>query len=133
MDNKDSSSCLKKSSKGTILLIGKKIGTVLAKRLASHNYNIILAENGFEALETLRAHYADLIICTLHLPRMDCLELLMNLKDLQVRSPIVILDDSRKEHRGKSLSIADIWGYCYMPPVISKMNEVISCIKQSGQ
>jgi CheY-like chemotaxis protein len=130
MDRKDRSNHSKKGSKGTILLVGKKITNALPKRLLSYKYKIIEAEDGFEALETLRTHTVDLIISRLDLPKMDCLELMMNLRDLNINSPLVILENMIGEKKDTPISVTDIWGYCYVPAVTSKMTEVLSCLKE---
>jgi CheY-like chemotaxis protein len=119
-----------KGSKGTILLVGEKIPNTLTKRLLSYRYKIIEVEDGFEALETLRRHTVDLIISTLDLPKMDCLELMMNLRDLNINSPLVILENTIGEEKDTSITVTDIWGYCYLPVVTSKMNEVLGYLKE---
>lgn len=122
-----------KGKKGTILLIGKKIANGLTKRLLSYNYKVIVVEDGFEALETLRNHTVDLIISRIDLPKMDCLELMMNLKDLNIKSPLVILDNPNGEKGDTSVSAPDIWGYCYSPAVKSTMMEALDYIKENGK
>ena len=130
MDNKGSSTHSKKGRKGTILLVGEKFTNTLTKRLLSSRYKIIAVEDGFEALETLRTHTVDLIISRLDLPKMDCLELMMNLRDLSINSPLVILENTIGEKKDTSITVTDIWGYCYVPAVTSKMTEVLSCLKE---
>lgn len=133
MDNKDCSTQSMKGKKGTILLVGKKIASVLTKRLLSYNYKIITVEDGFEALETLKVQNVDLIISRIDLPKMDCLELMMNLRDLNIKSPLVILDSPNGEKGGTSVSAPDIWGYCYSPAVKATMVETLNCIKENGK
>jgi len=122
-----------KGKKGTILLVGKKIASVLTKRLLSYNYKIITVEDGFEALETLKVQNVDLIISRIDLPKMDCLELMMNLRDLNIKSPLVILDSPNGEKGGTSVSAPYIWGYCYSPAVKATMVETLNCIKENGK
>ena len=131
MDNKDCSTQSMKGKKGTILLVGKKIASVLTKRLLSYNYKIIAVEDGFEALETLKVQNVDLIISRIDLPKMDCLELMMNLRDLNIKSPLVILDNPNGEKGDTSVSAPDIWGYCYSPAVKATMVEALNCIKEN--
>ena len=133
MDNKDCSTQSMKGKKGTILLVGKKIASVLTKRLLSYNYKIITVEDGFEALETLKVQNVDLIISRIDLPKMDCLELMMNLRDLNIKSPFVILDSANGKKGDTSISAPDIWGYCYTPSVKSTMMEALSCIKENSK
>ena len=133
MANKDTDTTSMKGKKGTILLVGKKIGNGPSRRLLSHNYKIIVVEDGFEALETLKSHAVDLIISRMDLPKMDCLELMMNLRDLNVKSPLVILDNPSEKHGDGSVSAPDIWGYCYSPAVKSTMEEALNCIKENSK
>lgn len=46
-----------------------------------HGYNIINAEDGFEALEKLEDYYFDLILLDIQLPQMNGLEFLYKLKN----------------------------------------------------
>lgn len=131
MATKDSSTHSMKDTKGTILLVGKKIANGLIKRLLSYNYKVIAVEGGFEALETLKTQHVDLIISRMNLPKMDCLELMMNLNDLNIKSPLVILDNPNGEKGGTSVSAPDIWGYCYSPAVKATMVEALNCIKEN--
>jgi CheY-like chemotaxis protein len=130
MANKERRNHSRKDSKGTILLVGEKFTHSLTKRFLSYRYKIIAVEDGFEALETLRRHRVDLIISRLDLPKMDCLELMMNLRDLNINSPLVILENTIKEKKDTSITVTDIWGYCYMPTVKSKMTEILNCLKE---
>jgi response regulator RpfG family c-di-GMP phosphodiesterase len=133
MANKNCNTHSMRGKKGTILLVGKKIGNGLTKRLLSYNYKVIAVEDGFEALETLKTQNVDLIISRIDLPKMDCLELMMNLRDLNIKSPLVILDSLYGEKGGTSVSAPDIWGYCYSPAVKATMMETLNCIKENGK
>jgi CheY-like chemotaxis protein len=133
MATKDSSIHSMRGKKGTILLVGKKITDAFTKRLLSHNYKVIAVEDGFEALETLKVQNVDLIISKIDLPKMDCLELMMNLRDLNIKSPLVILNNPNGEKGGTSVTASDIWGYCYSPAGKATMMEAINCIKEKGK
>ena len=133
MNNKNINTYSRKDRKRTVLLVGKKITTVLTKKLLSNKYEIIVVEDGFEALETLKTNNVDLIISRLDLPKMDCLELMMNLKDLNIKSPLVILENASGEKENTSISATDIWGYCYSPAVKATMVEALNCIKEDSK
>ena len=133
MANKDTDTTSMKGKKGTILLVGKKIRSGLSRRLLSYNYKIIVVEDGFEALETLKSHAVDLIISRMDLPKMDCLELMMNLRDLNIKSPLVILDNPNQNDGNRSVSTPDIWGYYYSPSVKSTMVDALNCIKEKSK
>ena len=133
MNSTDTNTNSKKGRKGTILLVGKKMTSALTKRLLSCKYRLIVVDDGFEALETLRTQNVDLIISRLDLPKMDCLELMMNLKDLNIKSPFVILEDPNEEKEDTSVSTTDIWGYCYTPASKSTMMEALNYIKEDSK
>jgi CheY-like chemotaxis protein len=123
----------RRNTKGTILLVGEKIANSLTKRFLSYGYKIIAVKDGFEALETVRTKPVNLIISGLDLPQMDCLELIMNLRDLNIHSPLVILEDTSREKGTKSISATDVWGYCCAPAVKTTIREVLNCIKDSSK
>jgi len=56
----------------------------------------------------------------------------MNLRDLNIETPIVILENAGAEQGGTAAAVTNIWGYCYPAPVTSKVTEVLSCIKEPG-
>lgn len=57
------------------------------------------AANGKEALETLRREWVDVIVTDLHMPVMDGLQLLRQLKqdDLMCRVPVIIVTTEARE------------------------------------
>ncbi|ADI72981.1 response regulator receiver protein [Methanohalobium evestigatum Z-7303] len=61
--------------------------------LNPHGYNIINAEDGFEALEKLEDYYVDLILLDIQLPQMNGLEFIYKLKNnfLFTDIPVVAL------------------------------------------
>ena len=82
-----------KKEKGRILLVSdsKKLSNDIIQHLAEKEYKIMIEKNGFSALERLRNTKIDIIITRLKMPSMDGLELIMNIKDLNIDSPIISL------------------------------------------
>ena len=119
-----------KNHKGVILLVSnsKKINNPLINQLSQYRYKVILANDGFDALEKLRSMKIDLIITRLNLKGMDCLELLMHLRDFNIDSPVIILKENNKKEEEGSISILDVIGYCCTPGVKVKIRESINLI-----
>jgi len=58
------------------------------------------AANGREALQLLEDHWVDLVLCDIHMPEMDGLELLRQMRQEEVlgRIPVIMIStDGRKE------------------------------------
>ena len=130
MRDKDQHTHQNKNYKGIILLISdsKKINNPLIKQLLPNGYKVIVAHDAFDAFKKLRSLKIDLIITRLKFPTMDCLELIMNLKDLNIDSPVIIIEENDKEQMDKSFSIVDVCAYCYSPRIRAKMIETINLI-----
>jgi|GEM_PF-1279198 len=130
MRDRDQHTHPNKDYKGIILLVSdsKKINNPLMKHLIPNGYKVIVAHDGFDAFKKLRSVKVDLIITRLKLQTMDCLELIMNLKDLNVDSPVIILEENDNEKGDKVLSIVDVCAYCCSPRVRVKMIEAINLI-----
>lgn len=117
-----------KSHKGTILLVSdfKKSNHILVNKLLPNGYQVVVAHDGFDALHKLRSLTVDLIITRLKLPKMDCLELMMNLRDLNITCPVIILEEKDARQADESSSIVDVLGYgCCCSGIQRKMVESI--------
>ncbi|MDH5716236.1 MAG: hybrid sensor histidine kinase/response regulator [Spirochaetia bacterium] len=69
--------------KGSVLIVDdiKKNIQILAEILNSHNYEIITASNGFEALKILERSKPDLILLDIMMPKMDGYETCVKIKE----------------------------------------------------
>ena len=103
MRDRDHHTHLNKNYKGIILLVSdsKKINNPLIKQLLPNGYKVIVANDAFDAFKKLRSLKIDLILTRLRLPTMDCLELIMNLKDLNIDSPVIIIEENDNERVDK--------------------------------
>jgi DNA-binding response OmpR family regulator len=119
-----------KNHKGIILLVSgsKKSKNSLIKQLSPNGYKVIVANDGFDALKKLRSMQVDLIITRLKLPKMDCLELMMNLRDLNIECPVIIIEEKGAREGNGLLSTVDVCGYCCSPGIKTKMLESIDLI-----
>lgn len=102
-----------KTHKGIILLVSnfKKSNNTLIRKLLPNGYKVVVANDGFDALQKLRSMKVDIIITRLILPKMDCLELMMNLRDFNIECPVVIIEEKDARRRDESLSIVDVCAY----------------------
>ena len=89
----------------TILIVDDEppIRRLLRTTLAAHEYRIVEAANGAEALSAMRHHRPDLMLLDLGLPDVDGLELIGRLRDLG-HVPIVVLS-SRGDEAAKVIAL----------------------------
>jgi two-component system KDP operon response regulator KdpE len=66
------------------------IATVVARNLAAHQYSVVTAENGTEALDRLASVRPHLVILDLGLPDIDGLEVVSRIRE-SASTPIIIL------------------------------------------
>ena len=133
MSDRNSDTHAMKNHKGIILLVSnfKKTNNTLIRKLLPNGYKVIVANDGFDALKKLRSMKVDIIITRLKLPKMDCLELMMNLRDLHIECPIIIIDEKDTGSTKESLSIVDVCAYgCSCPGTKTKIAESIDLINQ---
>ncbi len=66
----------------TVLVVDDEPGlrTVMSNILTSSGYNVITAENGKKAIDTVRTTLPDLIFLDIRLPDMDGLQILEEIK-----------------------------------------------------
>ena len=68
----------------------------------------------------------DLIITPLHMNKMDGLEFILNLKDLNIQCPVLITTENQNEKNTEN--IMDIWGFCMDPSSKEKFVEITSML-----
>jgi len=97
-----------------VLLVGdvQGINSQLIQLLESNGNKVIISNDGMDALDKLRSIAVDLIITRLILPTMDCLEFIMNLKDVGVDSPLVIITENENEISA-NLFLINASAFCY--------------------
>lgn len=73
----------------------------LIHQLGHEGFEIIIALDGTQALNKVRKHSIDAVVTQLNLPQMDGLELILNLRDLQIWIPVIVIsfedDEIEKE------------------------------------
>lgn len=75
------------------------------------------AANGREALQLLEDHWVDLVLCDIHMPEMDGLELLRQMKQEEVlgRIPVIIISTEGREEVLKEAEKLGAKGYVKKP------------------
>ncbi len=117
-----------KKQKGTILIVNnkKRFNASLKKHLLPFGYKIIFSENAHNALDVLRNVNIDLIITPLHMNKMDGLEFILNLKDLNIQCPVLVITE--KNHKKDKGSVMDTWGFCIDQSAREKVFEITSML-----
>lgn len=59
--------------------------------LQDEGYHAEIAQNGTEAIEKFKQKYFDVVVADLHMPGMDGIELLNNIKKLNIRTMVIIM------------------------------------------
>jgi signal transduction histidine kinase len=91
---KDDSQILEQVAQGSLLIVDdNEINRdILSRRLIQHGYTVATAENGYQALETIKTQKFDLILLDLIMPEMNGYQVLKRLKaDSTLRSIPVIM------------------------------------------
>jgi two-component system chemotaxis response regulator CheY len=83
-------------------------GQVLGKFLTSFNYEVHLAEDGLEGIQKARALQPDLILLDLHVPRMDYLEVIAQLRGSKRTwdIPVIFVSDLAAQHACQLVQVA---------------------------
>ncbi len=85
----------------TILIVDdeENIRALYKEELADEGYDVLLASNGYEALEVLDAHQPDAIILDIKMPGMDGVNLLKLIKERKENDIPVIICSAYEEYK----------------------------------
>jgi len=85
----------------TILIVDdeENIRTLYKEELTDEGYDVLLASNGYEALEVLDAHQPDAVILDIKMPGMDGVNLLKLIKERKERDIPVIICSAYEEYK----------------------------------
>ncbi|MEK7398954.1 MAG: response regulator, partial [Candidatus Poribacteria bacterium] len=77
----------------TILLVDdqKNILRALSLELKQEGFNILTAQSGFEALQTIANNVIDLVMLDVAMPEMDGIETLRRIKELRPNIPVIMM------------------------------------------
>lgn len=83
----------------TVLLIddSRETRRSIKRTLECHDFNVITAIHGLEALKILDQIKPDIIITDVFMPEMDGVEIISELRKLKNKIPIIVMSGSLKE------------------------------------
>lgn len=86
----------------TILIVDdeKQLRDMLCDFLSSYGYNVILAEDGLDALEKFKTHMPDvqLVVMDVVMPRKDGISCFKEMKSLQPGAKVIFMSGYRPDH-----------------------------------
>jgi len=111
----DDSSSIRRLLKKVLELSGIELGEVLE------------ASNGVEALEVLKREWVDFILCDIHMPKMDGIQFLRELKRDEVlsRIPVIMVSTEGREEIVQEVKALGIRAYVKKPFSPEEIREVI--------
>ncbi len=113
----------------TILIVddSASIRAVVAFTLESAGYQVYAAEDGQDALSYLDGKHIDLIITDLHMPVMDGIELIKNVRVMEAYKfiPILFLTTESQESKKLEAKQAGATGWIIKPFVPEKLLAVV--------
>jgi len=111
----DDSSSIRRLLKKVLELSGIELGEVLE------------ASNGLEALEVLKREWVDFILCDIHMPKMDGIQFLRELKRDEVlsRIPVIMVSTEGREEIVQEVKALGIRAYVKKPFSPEEIREVI--------
>ncbi len=80
---------------------------VMVDSLCSMNVQLLVAENGFVGLQMIESLSPDAVLSDLNMPKMNGLEMLKNLRQKGMQTPVVLLSGYKDE---KNSAEAQTWG-----------------------
>jgi len=111
----DDSSSIRRLLKKVLEFSGIELGEVLE------------ASNGLEALDVLKREWVDFILCDIHMPKMDGIQFLRELKRDEVlsRIPIIMVSTEGREEIVQEVKALGIRAYVKKPFSPEEIREVI--------
>ena len=94
--------------------------------LRAHNYNILIAHDGIDALNIVESTPIDLIITDLHMPNMDGFQLISRLFEKSPHMPIVVMTAFNTPKIEKTIQKFDTLTLIEKPLDIHQIEEVIT-------
>jgi two-component system chemotaxis response regulator CheY len=109
----------------TILIVddSESIREVVSFTLENEGYNVLVADDGTDALKFLDGRHIDLIITDLHMPQMDGITLIKHVRKMDVyqRVPILFLTTESQAAKKMEAKDAGATGWIIKPFVPAKL------------
>ena len=95
--------------------------------LQSKGYQVIIAHNGREAIDTIAREAPDIAFFDINMPQMDGLEALRQLRAAKHALPVIML--TARYQDGKAFAEANKWGIAGFFPKQSNLQELVTLIE----
>lgn len=99
----------------TILIVDDSIDMIVYTKSILSDYNTIEAKNGIEALAIIKSTKIDLLITDYLMPKMDGLQLLKEVKNLNFEFPVIVITINNSEQKKHEMFRLGIDNYIYKP------------------
>jgi len=96
--------------------------------LKSKGYQVVTAANGLEAIEVMKKEALDIIFLDLHMPVMDGLEALKNMRQLNKNIPIILITAYASDEKVTEAEKYGISGLFYKYKDLSESTSLIETI-----
>ena len=96
--------------------------------LKSKGYQVVTAANGLEAIEVIKKEALDIIFLDLHMPVMDGLEALKNIRQLNKDIPIILITAYASDEKVTEAEKYGISGLFYKYKDLSESTSLIETI-----
>jgi CheY-like chemotaxis protein len=97
-----------------------------------HVFRITVAANGAEALATLERVQFDLVLLDMYMPRMTGLEVLAQMRRLNVRSPVLMMTGNNDAQAAAEALAAGIFAYIPKPLDLRRLEHLVSLAVSMG-
>jgi CheY-like chemotaxis protein len=91
-----------------------------------HVFRIAVAADGAEALATLERAQFDLVLLDMYMPRMTGLEVLAQMRRLNVRSPVLMMTGNNDAQAAAEALAAGIFAYIPKPLDLRRLEHLVS-------
>jgi CheY-like chemotaxis protein len=97
-----------------------------------HVFRIAVAADGAEALATLEREQFDLVLLDMYMPRMTGLEVLAQMRRLNVRSPVLMMTGNNDAQAAAEAIAAGIFAYIPKPLDLRRLEHLVSLAVSMG-
>jgi DNA-binding NtrC family response regulator len=97
-----------------------------------HVYRVAVAADGAEALATLQRTEFDLVLLDMYMPRMTGLEVLAQMRRLNVRSPVLMMTGNNDAKAATEAIGAGIFAYIPKPLDLRRLEHLVSLAVSMG-
>jgi CheY-like chemotaxis protein len=120
-----------------ILLVDDEVlaALMLADHLQQQGYAVDVAHDGQEAFDLCHQHVYDAVVTDIRMPRMDGMELIGRLHDLQPGTPVIVASGHVRSGHAESFpdSVAQVIGKPFSPAQISEALTKLAILPGPGQ